>query len=63
MHVHPIGVSTLWRGAHDATRVLVLGGRPIEEDVIFYGPFAMNTPQEIRQAIADFTAGTVGVLQ
>ena len=46
-----------------ATRVLVLGGRPIEEDVIFYGPFAMNKPQEIRQAIADFTAGTVGVLQ
>lgn len=43
-------------------RVIVLGGKPIEEDVIFYGPFAMNTPEEIAQAVSDFNAGTFGAL-
>lgn len=43
-------------------RAIVLGGEPIEEDVIFYGPFAMNTEAEIVQAIQDFNAGTFGHL-
>jgi len=43
-------------------RAIVLGGQPIEEDVIFYGPFAMNTQAEIVQAIQDFNAGTFGQL-
>jgi hypothetical protein len=40
--------------------VLVLGGRPIGEPVIQYGPFVMNTREEIVQAIADYQAGRMG---
>ena len=43
-------------------RVIVLGGEPINENVIFYGPFAMNTRAEIVQAIDDFNAGRFGHL-
>ena len=43
-------------------RVIVLGGQPINENVIFHGPFAMNTVEEINQAIEDFNAGKFGQL-
>ena len=43
-------------------RVIILGGEPIGEPVVFYGPFAMNTRDEIVQAVNDFNAGTFGVL-
>ncbi|MGA3221334.1 MAG: pirin family protein [Acidimicrobiales bacterium] len=40
--------------------VLVLGGRPIGEPVVHYGPFVMNTRDEIMQALEDFEAGRLG---
>ena len=40
-----------------AARVLVAAARPLGEPVARYGPFVMNTPAEIRQAIADYQAG------
>lgn len=40
--------------------ILLLGGKPIQEPVIFYGPFVMNTHEEIVQAIADYRAGRMG---
>ena len=40
--------------------VLLLGGRPIGEPVVFYGPFVMNTRQEIVKAIEDYQAGRMG---
>lgn len=42
------------------TTALVLSGTPIEEPVVGHGPFVMNTPAEIRQAIVDYQTGRMG---
>jgi len=47
---------TLGAGAK-AARLLVVAGRPLNETVARYGPFVMNTPAQIHEAIADFRAG------
>jgi redox-sensitive bicupin YhaK (pirin superfamily) len=39
------------------TRALLIGGRPLGEPIAQYGPFVMNTEQEIYQAVADYRAG------
>ena len=41
-------------------RVLLLAGQPLKEPIAQYGPFVMNTQQEIHEAIRDFRAGTLG---
>lgn len=40
-------------------RFLLLAGRPIGEPIVQYGPFVMNTREEIEQAIRDYQAGTL----
>lgn len=40
--------------------ILVLTGEPIDEPVVGYGPFVMNSEAEIREVIEDFNAGRFG---
>jgi redox-sensitive bicupin YhaK (pirin superfamily) len=49
-------------GDGSALDVLVLGGLPIREPIAHYGPFVMNTRDEIHQAIADYQAGRLGII-
>ena len=42
--------------------VLLLGGLPIGAPIAHYGPFVMNTRQEIIQALDDYEAGRLGIV-
>lgn len=48
--------------APEGAELLVVGGRPIEEPVAAYGPFVMNTPEEIQRAVEDVRSGRFGRL-
>jgi redox-sensitive bicupin YhaK (pirin superfamily) len=45
------------KAGHDGTRFLLVAGRPIDEPIIQYGPFVMNTREEIKQAMSDYDQG------
>jgi quercetin 2,3-dioxygenase len=55
-----VSADTTQDASTPALEVLVLGGRPIREPVVAYGPFVMNTKEEIAQAFEDFHAGRLG---
>ncbi|MNZ66942.1 Quercetin 2,3-dioxygenase [compost metagenome] len=46
--------------ANNDALLLLLSGEPIDEPIVGYGPFVMNSDQEIHQAIADFREGRFG---
>ena len=43
--------------ASQDSRLLLIAGRPLREPIVQYGPFVMNTKQEIYQAVTDFQSG------
>nr|WP_068888430.1 pirin family protein [Pedobacter panaciterrae] len=49
--------------ANQQSVVLLLSGKPLNEPIVSYGPFVMNTEEEIREAIVDFNMGKFGVLE
>ncbi|MBM3933893.1 MAG: pirin family protein [SAR202 cluster bacterium] len=46
----------------NTVEALVLGGLPIRENIAWYGPFVMNTREELIQAFQDYHAGKMGVI-
>lgn len=45
------------RGGPEGARLLLIAGRPIGEPVVQYGPFVMNTREEIEQTLRDYQSG------
>jgi redox-sensitive bicupin YhaK (pirin superfamily) len=48
--------------AKTALEVLVIGGVPLNEPIARYGPFVMNTREEVYQAVEDYRLGKMGVI-
>ncbi|GHC91134.1 hypothetical protein GCM10007320_39870 [Pseudorhodoferax aquiterrae] len=59
VHLDRAGSAVAIEANGDAS-VLWLSGEPIDEPIVGYGPFVMNSEAEIHQAVADFNAGRFG---
>jgi len=46
-------------GGSEGGRVILLAGRPLLEPIVQYGPFVMNTHEEVEQAIRDYQSGAL----
>lgn len=53
---------TLSFTAKEHTRILFMTGKPLEEKVVSYGPFVMNSQTQIMEAMRDYQMGKMGVL-
>jgi len=52
-----LGEAVRIAGGKETARVLLIAGRPHDEPIVKYGPFVMNTKEEIMQAIDDYNSG------
>jgi redox-sensitive bicupin YhaK (pirin superfamily) len=43
--------------------VLLIAGLPLKEPIVRYGPFVMNTKEEIYQALEDYRTGRMGKIE
>ncbi|HLH21075.1 MAG TPA: pirin family protein [Chloroflexota bacterium] len=57
-----VGADRVQESRSPTLDVYIMGGLPIREPVVQYGPFVMNTPDEIAQAFADYQAGRLGAV-
>ena len=46
--------------ANTLSRLLIVSGKPLKEPIVQYGPFVMNTEQEIYEAVSDMRSGRLG---
>lgn len=53
-------VLTVPDDADTALGCVLLTGEPVNEPMVRYGPFVMNTAEELHQAVNDFNAGRMG---
>lgn len=51
------GEKIAFQAQSEGAKLIVVGGKPIDEPIVQYGPFVMNTRDEIESAIRDFQAG------
>ena len=61
-HLARFGTGGDWQFSNrskEPARFLVLAGRPLKEPIVQYGPFVMNTTEEIDQAIRDYQSGVL----
>jgi redox-sensitive bicupin YhaK (pirin superfamily) len=56
------GVVTIAGGTDGSTHLLYLAGTPIREPIASYGPFVMNSREEIVEAIEQYNSGGMGTL-
>ena len=61
VHFNNDGDGITLEGIED-TRILLLSGQPLNEEVVSYGPFVMNTQTQIMEAMRDYQMGKMGVL-
>ena len=54
--------NVLRMAASKNARCIVIAGRPLNEPIVQYGPFVMNTREQIMQAVEDYRAGRMGPL-
>ncbi|TSH96620.1 pirin family protein [Verticiella sediminum] len=47
----------------DATEVALIGGQPVQGELLFSGPFVMDTPERLTQAKRDFVSGRMGRME
>jgi hypothetical protein len=53
----PASDGVVLRALDASTRALLIAGRPLREPIMQYGPFVMNTRDELMQAVQDYQSG------